>query len=310
VPLLMADVRTTPTPRDEKVVLVTGASAGIGAAVARELARRGYRRLALTARRGDRLERLAGELRPLGADVLTIADDLEDPAAPERIVDAALGRFGGLDVLINNAGFGLPTVFSTSGPADIRRQVEVNFLAPLLLTRRALPSLIGRGGTIINVGSAITSVANSALGAYGATKAGLAYWNDALRRELRHMGVTVCLVEPGPVKTEFFDALMTLAPPGGEYNPLLDAPAPWMSARVEEVARRIVNLIERPKRRLSVLRRCVWPFRLVGGLFRACPPLGDLALSSITKHFDRAGDLRRSPRDLDGETAGGGANVA
>src|SRR5207302_5599783 len=143
--------------------------------------------------------------------------------------------------------------------------------------------LIERRGTIINIGSAITSVASSALGAYGATKAGLAYWNDALRREVRHKGVNVCLVEPGPVKTEFFAALMTLAPPGGEYNPLLDAPAPWMSAQVEEVARRIVRLIERPKRRLSVLRRFVWPFRLLGGLFQVCPPLGDLALSVMTQ---------------------------
>jgi short-subunit dehydrogenase len=229
---------------------------------------------------------------------LPIVADLEDPDAPETIVAATLSRFGGLDVLINNAGFGLPTVFAEAPPADLRRQVEVNLLAPLLLARRALPSLIERRGTIINVGSAITSVANSGLGAYGATKAGLAYWNDALRRDLRHKGVTVCLVEPGPVKTEFFDALMTLAPPGGEYNPLLDAPAPWMSARVDDVARRIVRLIERPRRRLSVLRRFVWPFRLLGGLFQVCPPLGDLALSTMMEHFDCAGDLCRTPGRL------------
>jgi hypothetical protein len=139
-------------------------------------------------------------------------------------------------------------------------------------------------------------VANSALGAYGATKAGLAYWNDSLRRELRHQGVTVCLVEPGPIRTEFFDAMMTLSPPSGEYNPLLDAPMPWMSARVEDVARRIVRLIRHPRRRLSVLKRVVWPFRLVGVLFRAWPALGDLALSSITRHFDRKGDLARPVR--------------
>jgi short-subunit dehydrogenase len=281
-----------------KVVLVTGASAGIGRALARELARQGYGRLVLTARRGDRLEQLAHELRPLGAEVETIVADLEDPSAPEQIVARALGRFGGVDVLINNAGFGLPTVFSEAEPDDLRRQLEVNFIAPLLLTRRALPSLIERRGTIINVGSAITYVANSGLGAYGAAKAGLGYWNDALRTELRHKGVTVCLVEPGPVETEFFAALMTLAPPGGRYNPLLDAPWPWMAARVEDVARRIVRLIERPKRRLQVLRRVVWPFRLLGALFRICPPLGDLALSTLTRHLDRRGDLCRTPAQL------------
>ena len=76
-----------------------------------------------------------------------------------------------------------------------------------MLTRLCLPSLIERHGMIINIGSAITCVANSCLGAYGATKAGMAYWNDALRRELHSKRVTVCLVEPGPIKTEFMDAL-------------------------------------------------------------------------------------------------------
>lgn len=281
-----------------KVVLVTGASAGIGAALARELARRRYD-LVLTARRGDRLEQLADELRSLGIDVVTVAADLAEPATAERLLTETQARFGGLDVLINNAGFGLPTLFADGDADDLRRQIEINFVAPLMLTREMLPLLLERRGTIINIGSAITAVANSGLGAYGATKAGLAYWNDALRRELRHKGVTVCLVEPGPVKTEFFAALSKLAPPGGEYNPLLDAPKPWMSARVEDVAYRIAQLIERPRRRLSVLRRVVWPFRLMGGLFQLCPPLGDLALSSMTRHFDRLGDLSRSSRTLD-----------
>lgn len=281
-----------------KVVLVTGASAGIGAALAREIARRGHD-LVITARRGDRLEQLADELRPLGIDVLTVAADLAEPATAERLLTETQARFGGLDVLINNAGFGLPTLFADGDPDDLRRQIEINFVAPLMLTREMLPLLLERRGTIINIGSAITAVANSGLGAYGATKAGLAYWNDALRRELRHKGVKVCLVEPGPVKTEFFAALSKLAPPGGEYNPLLDAPMPWMSARVDDVAYRIARLIERPRRRLSVLRRVVWPFRLMGGLFQLCPPLGDLALSSMTRHFDRLGDLARSSRTLD-----------
>lgn len=284
---------------ERKVVVITGASAGIGAALARELARQG-RNLALTARRGDRLEALATELRAHRVDVLTITADLEDPEAPETIVGQTVEHFGGLDVLINNAGFGLPMVFTEAEPHDLRRQLEVNFVAPLLLAREATPHLVARRGTIINIGSAITSVANPALGAYGATKAGLAYWNDALRRELRHRGVRVCLVEPGPVKTEFFDALIVFAPPSGEYNPLLDAPLPWMTADVNDVARRIARLIDRPLRRLSVRRRVVWPFRIVGGVFKAWPWLGDVALSYMTYYFDKAGDLTRArgPRSV------------
>src|SRR4051794_14602672 len=176
---------STPT----RIVLVTGASSGIGAAVAREAARLGYR-LALTARRADRLEALAREIRAGGTEAEVIPADLADPAEPERIVAETVDRCGGLDVLINNAGLGIAALFAQADPEALDRQIRVNLAAPLLLARHALPHLIERRGTIINVGSAITSVANSALGAYGATKAGLAYWNDALRRELRHRGVT------------------------------------------------------------------------------------------------------------------------
>ena len=260
------------------VVLLTGASAGVGAALARELAReKKARALVLTARRGDRLDRLAAELRTLqpGLEVLTIAADLADPATAERVLSETVSRFGGLDVLINNAGLGLPTLFADSDPEILARQLAVNFTAPLLLTRLCLPSLIERRGMIINIGSAITCVANSALGAYGATKAGMAYWNDALRREVYAKGVTVCLVEPGPIKTEFMDALSSLVPAEKQPHPMLDNAAPWMTADVADVARRVTRLINHPRRRLSVLRRFVWVFRFLGVIAWLCPPLGD-----------------------------------
>jgi uncharacterized protein len=260
------------------VVLITGASAGLGAVLARVLAREDKARaLVLTARRSDRLDELAHELRQAqpSLEVLTIAADLADPATPGRLVAETTQRFGGLDVLINNAGLGLPTLFADAEPEQLARQLAVNLAAPLMLTRLSLPSLIERKGMIINVGSAITCVANSALGAYGATKAGLAYWNDALRRELARKGVKVCLVEPGPIKTEFMDALGSLVPEGERAHPILDNAAPWMSAGVDEVARRVARLLDHPRRRLSVPKRFVWPFRLVGFLIRICPPLGD-----------------------------------
>ena len=140
--------------------------------------------------------------------------DLDGRGRPRRSRDARTsGRgddaadSGGSTCSINNAGLGLPTLFEDAEPEQLDRQLAVNLTAPLLLTRLCLPSLVERKGMIINIGSAITCVANSALGAYGATKAGLAYWNDALRRELASRGVNVCLVEPGPIKTEFMDAL-------------------------------------------------------------------------------------------------------
>ena len=278
----------------KKVVLITGASAGIGAAVAHEAARLGYS-LVLTARRAERLEGLAGECEGLGAATLVIPAALDDPGTPGRIVSEALARFGGLDVVVNNAGIGLPNLFTDCDPELIRRQVEINLVAPLILTRLALPHLIERRGVVINIGSAIAGFPNPALGAYGTTKAALAYWSSALRRELRHTGVSVCLVEPGPVKTEFFEALTGLS---DRYHPMLDAPAPWMSADVAEVARRIVRLIERPRRRLSVLKRFVWPWRALGTLFQVLPGLGDAAVSSVVRHYEgtdhRTGTRSRS----------------
>ncbi len=275
------------------VVLLTGASAGIGAELARELAReKKARALVLTARRGDRLDRLAAELKALqpGIEVLTIAADLADAATPERLVAETCARFGGLDVLINNAGLGLPTLFADSDAELLARQLAVNFTAPLMLTRLCLPSLIERRGMIINVGSAITCVANSALGAYGATKAGVAYWNDALRRELYAKGVTVCLVEPGPIATEFMDALSSLVPAEKQAHPILDNAAPWMTADVADVARRVTRLLDHPRRRLSVLRRFVWLFRFLGVIARLCPPLGDRVVRLLQRenHKSRA----------------------
>jgi short-subunit dehydrogenase len=268
------------------VILITGASAGIGAALARELARRRpASTLVLTARRQERLDRLADELRAAhpGLSVVTIPADLADPTTTVRLVIEILARCGGLDVLVNNAGLGLPTQFADANPELITRQLFVNFTAPLLLTRLWLPSLISRKGMIINIGSAITCVANSALGAYGATKAGLAYWNDALRRELQPKGVRVCLVEPGPIKTEFMDAIGSLVPPGQRTDPILDNAAPWMTARVDDVARRVARLLDRPRRRLSVLKRLVWPFRALGALAWLCPPLGDWVVVTLSR---------------------------
>jgi hypothetical protein len=262
--------------RGPKVVLLTGASSGIGAALARELARRGDQ-LALTARRADRLESLAEECRKLGAEVVVLPADLGETDAAAHLVDATVAAFRRLDVLVNNAGYGLASTFGEADPADLARQVDVNFIAPILLARLALPHLVASRGTIINVGSSLSAVAVPIFGAYGATKAALAYWNDALRREIGRLGVHVCLVEPGPVATEFFDAVA--ARRTTEPGPWDRRPPAFASARPDDVARRIARLIDHPRRRISVLRRFVWPLRLVGVLFRAVPALGDLVLA-------------------------------
>jgi short-subunit dehydrogenase len=276
--------------------LITGASAGLGAALARERARRGDR-LALVARRGDRLARVADEVRSIGGEAVCLEADLADPGAPARVVARAVDALGGLDALVNNAGIGLPDYFGRCEPEAIRAQVEVNLTAPIALARLAMPDLIESKGVIVNIGSAISCLASPVMGVYGATKAGLGYWSDALRREVRHRGVRVCLVDLGPVETEFFDAVGRLGeselgllgrpPAGSVYNAMRDRPPALMTAPLETVARRVARLIDAPRSRLSVLRRVVWPVRVMGAFFGVVPGLADLAVSAMIRRVER-----------------------
>lgn len=279
-----------------KRILLTGASAGIGQSLARELARKGHR-LAITARRVERLESLAGDLRRQGADVAVFPADLADPAVPKKLIDDVVEHFGGLDALINNAGYGLARFFGEEEAEDLRHQIEVNFTSPIILTREALTHLVASRGTIINVGSSITCIPVAIFGVYGATKAGLAYWNDALRREVGHKGVHVCLVEPGPVATEFLDVIKAQdhrgidqsarRSPSATADALTRRPPAFLVATADDAAKRIAHLLVKPKRRLSVLKRAVWPYRILGGLFQILPGVADRILGRVMKRVDR-----------------------
>ena len=300
--------------RPARRVLITGASAGIGRALAMVLADRGDR-LALVARRADRLEAIVDGLRARGVGAHAIPADLAEDDGPRRAVEAAVARLGGLDVAVNNAGIGLPRFFGESDPSAIAEQIAVNFRAPILVARHALPHLLASKGILINVGSAVTTLANPALGVYGATKAGLANFNDALRREVRHRGVRVCLVEPGPVETEFFDAVTARAtddrkvlgasPPTDRlYNPVRDRPPKLWAITESDAARRIARLIDRPRPLLAFPRRMVWPWRIFGGFLRAAPAVSDRAISAMVVRIEREEARRRSvvgsdpPRDV------------
>lgn len=302
---------------NSRVVVITGASAGIGAALARVLARR-ETTLVLVARRADRLEQLADEARRLGAvEALCVPVDLADSDAHARIVDAAIGRFGRIDVLINNAGYGLPGYFSQSDEGDLARQIVVNLTAPILLARRALPHLRASRGMIINVGSSITAVPIPVYGVYGATKAGLEFWNDALRREARSMGVRVCLVTPGPVATEFHEAMTRSSTNGGAAQthtrppgPVIPGvtpgvkPPPAITCSAEDAAERIARLITRPRRRISMLRRAVWPWRWCGALDRMAPWIGDWAIGNLAARMIAAQSSEPTAEARDDSHAG------
>ena len=180
--------------------VVTGASSGIGAAFARALDRRGHP-LLLVARRRERLEALAATLSR--AEVLTA--DLGDEAEVARVAAHALA-LGEVELLINSAGFGSNGAFLALDGAREVEMVKLNALAPLLLAQRLVPAMVARGaGGVINVSSIAAFQAVPYMATYGASKAFLLSWSEALAHELGGSGVRVLAVCPGPTATEFFD---------------------------------------------------------------------------------------------------------
>jgi short-subunit dehydrogenase len=230
-----------PEPSVSNSALVTGASSGIGAAIAAELASRGYS-LALVARREERLRSLAAELASdHGIDADVVACDLADPAERNRLMDELRVRGRAVELLVNNAGFGHQADFAPSPRERMVEMVRLNVEAVVDLTSRFLGPMVekGRGG-VINIASTAAFQPLPGSAVYAASKAFVLSFSEAIRTELRGSGVTVTAVCPGPVKTEFTE----VAGVGGveERTP----GAVWMTA--EEIARHAVDGAERDRR--------------------------------------------------------------
>ena len=193
-----------------KVMLVTGASSGIGQATARRLAREPGASLVLVARREDRLRDLAAELGGTAAvsgdrRASFLAIDLLDEDAPARIREHVLERHQRLDLLVNNAGAAWRARFADGGYENVQRTMAINFDAQVRLTEALLPLLRSSApSAIVNVASTASRVARAGSGAYSASKFALAGWSDALWAEERAGGVHVGLVLPGFISTEGF----------------------------------------------------------------------------------------------------------
>ena len=189
-----------------QVVIVTGASAGIGEAVAHRLVRGGAK-VIITARRRERLDALARELDASGANVLAVAGDITSDTDRRKLVAAALAKFGRIDALVNNAGYG------TRGPVEIapveliRKNYETNVFSLIALTQLVLPGMRARGsGCIVNIGSVAGKIARPLSSIYDSTKHALEALTDGLRGELKPFGVRVSLIRPGFITTEFIVA--------------------------------------------------------------------------------------------------------
>ena len=230
-----------PPPADASTALVTGASSGIGAEIARRLADRGHS-LTLVARREERLRELAMELTETrGVRAEAVALDLADPAARDRL-EARLAELGlAAEVLVNNAGFGDNSEFHQADRERLVGMVELNCVALLDLQARFLPAMVERGrGAVINLASTAAFQPLPGTATYAATKAFVLSLGEATSAELRGTGVTLTTVCPGPVKTEFVE----VAGVGGAAERL---PGIFWTP-VEQVAREAVEGVERGKR--------------------------------------------------------------
>ncbi len=227
-----------------KVVIVTGASSGIGEATARAFGREGAK-VVLAARRVDKLQSIAQEISAMGtgAETLVAQTDLSKLADIREMIAHTLKKFGRIDVLVNNAGIGRLDWLENLDPLkDIQAQFDVNVMGLIQSTRLALPTMIEqRSGSIINMCSIAGLVATPTYSIYAASKHAVQGFSEALRREVKPWGIDVSLIYPGGVATEF-------AQRAGVRRKTNAKTPKFMLLTAEQVADAVVSLVHRPRR--------------------------------------------------------------
>lgn len=223
-----------------KRVLLTGAGSGIGRATAAALARRGAR-LVLFGRRAKPLQDVQRFLCDAGSESVVVAGDVTDPTARTRALAAAADQLGGLDVLINNAGNVRASRLERTAEDEIRAMIDVELLAPILLTREALALLRASGDAmIVNVASGIALIGAPFYATYAAAKAGLARFGEALRRELLDEGIHVMTIYPGATETPMM-ATNLAGPDLGFSRETPEAVAEALVTGIEERALEVIR---------------------------------------------------------------------
>lgn len=240
----------------EQVVIITGASSGIGAACADLFGARGYR-VVLAARRLERLEARVEQITAQGGEALAVRTDVTDSGQNRRLIERTLSEYGRIDVLINNAGIGKLRWLDEQDPeTEIPLQIRVNLTAPIQLSRLVLPHFLERGtGQIVNVASAGAWLAVPTYSVYAGTKYGLRGFTRSLRRELRGTSIRVTGVYPGSVDTEFDQQ----ADVGWEIQS--ETPA-WLLLGPEDVAAKVYQVVQTGKKTVIM----PWVMRIPIGL--------------------------------------------
>jgi short-subunit dehydrogenase len=230
-----------------KVALVTGASSGIGAALAKELAREGAD-LVLCARREDRLQAVGKEVEALGRQALAVACDVTRDGELERAVAATVERFGKLDVAMANAGFGVAGRADELSLADYRRQLEVNVFGVLRTFYATLPELKKSRGRFAVTGSVSGHLPMANMSAYCMSKFAVTGWAHAVRDELAREGVSVTLVSPGFIASD----IRRVDNEGTLHADARDPLPPWLILPAERAAEKIVAAVADRRREVII----------------------------------------------------------
>jgi len=247
-----------------RTAIITGASSGIGMALAERAVRAGYDVFAV-GRRAERLAELARIVETATGSLAVLAIDVRAPQAAQKIVRGALEKFGRIDVLVNNAGGVAVGPIAEQSDGALHEQVETHIVAPLALTREALASLRASKGQIFFVGSGVARIPVGMLGAYPPVKAAVRNMTRIVRNELRADGIAVTYVDPGAVATEF----MTRAGFAG--------PPPGLAASPYDVARRIFRAFST---RATTVEGVPWQTFVVG-IAEALPAVTDFVLQRV-----------------------------
>ena len=256
---------------NKPVIIITGASSGIGAATARRLARENVC-LTLAARRADRLQGVASDVEKLGSEALIVPTDVTNRADIHHMVQSTLDRWGRIDVLLNDAGISYDEPLVDLEPDKIRNEVQVNLIALIECTQAVLPVMLGqKSGHIINVASIEGLVATPGSSVYCATKFGVFGFSDSLRRQLRGSGIHVSAFCPGYTPSEITPRLKS------HVDGRPDAPHHPGLMPTNYVADQIARLIRHP-RRMVILPRSWSVLVLVAFLF---PGIADALVSKF-----------------------------
>ncbi|MCF6278118.1 MAG: SDR family oxidoreductase [Anaerolineales bacterium] len=259
-----------------QIVLITGASSGFGAHAARLFAREGAK-VVLAARRLERLQQLADEIQDEGGEALAVPVDVAKRSEIMLMVQSVLDIYERIDILFNNAGFGrLDWLENLEMKRDIETQIAVNLTGLIHVSRAVLPHMIAQGsGHIINMSSVAGWTAAPLYSVYAATKFGVRGFTEALRREVRHLGVRVSGIYPGPAETEFGQHTGKNSVKGN-----LKSPA-WLSMTSEYVAKKVVGLAKRPRRKLIL----PWWFGIVIWFDNHLPRISDWSQIQFAKKY-------------------------